>query len=139
LGAVGAYVSALAVVGFVSDLLPFRPALPILFAVAGAVILYEAWVFWARARRSQPARPRIPLPTIASRPPRSWDEARRRFIRVYAAELLALAALGAGVGFGFGSPTAAVWLAVAFSLVSVAWFVVVYRIGRRQWANRRRP
>jgi hypothetical protein len=132
LAGAGGYFLLLALLGFLSDLLPYRPLLPIVFAVVGVLLCYEAWVFWPR-----PGLPRTgAVATFARRPPRSWAEARRRFLRVSAVALLVFTALGAGVGFSLGSATAAVWLAVSFSLVYVAWFVVIYRVGRRQWHDR---
>jgi hypothetical protein len=132
----GVYFLALALVGFLSDLLPHRPLLPIVFAVVGALLCYEALVFWPEKRRSLPAFPGAGA--FPRRPPGSWAEARRRFLRISAFALPAFTALGAGVGLSVGSGAAAVGLGVSFGLVYVVWFVVIYRIGRRQWANGRR-
>ena len=50
LAGAGIYFLALALVGFLSDLLPFRPLLPIFFFILAVLLFYEAWVFWSKKR-----------------------------------------------------------------------------------------
>jgi hypothetical protein len=70
------------------------------------------------------------------RPPKSWDEARRRFLRTSAFAIASVAVVGVGVGYATGGMGTAVGLAVAFVVLLVLALGIVYAIGQREWEKR---
>jgi hypothetical protein len=131
----GACFLAIALIGLLSHIFPYRPLFPIIWGVAATIFLYEAWIF-RRLEAKRRSRLISTDATAMSRTAESWPDVKHRFLKAGLMTLLAFTALGFVVGYFAEGTGTAIQLGAIFCLVGLSAFGVVYRVGRRQSANR---